>query len=384
MKLQDGMSFSTRDKCAGRRTATSIVGTVLLLLLTPTDAVWGRGKPTASPPPSPDIVYMMLGGRSVNPSTELRGLALSADGLSATDMSLVKGAFNRDPASIAWAPDGSRFAWLQNGSIMAASPGKAPTVLYDPAAGIDRPKADMGGDGLAWGPHCGGGTALVFKSYQPYGVFLIRMDDAGVPSEPEPLLVIQQSGIVQGMALSPKGRYLAVAGEGDAFPDSGVSLVPICGDHTPTLLASASDLVGESGFMDIPSMDWSRQGERLVISMTTSGDPGYPWRDLKVLDLAYSWNGSDESIAFARVWRVDLDPVFGAASSEHSPQWGPGNANDPCQRIAFSQSAGVSDGSDSNGRRLFLLDIGEGGLGGCGINAPLELSSKSPRALDWK
>jgi hypothetical protein len=33
---------------------------------------------------------------------------------------------------------------------------------------------------------------------------------------------------------------------------------------------------------------------------------------------------------------------------------------------------------------MYLLDIAEGGLGGCEIDEPLLIASKYPRALDWK
>lgn len=76
--------------------------------------------------------------------------------------------------------------------------------------------------------------------------------------------------------------------------------------------------------------------------------------------------------------------VLGAASSEHSPQWGPSNLGDACQQIAFSQSAGASDGSTMNGRRLYLLDINASDGGNCDISTPLQIDSKEPRVLDWK
>lgn len=369
---------------------TAITALFSAVLLCSISTVQG-GRPPGGPggpgktPPAPDIVYMVLGGRSVKPSTEIRGETLSIDGRGSTDSSLVKAAFNRDHTSIVWAPDGSRFAWLQDGAIMAASPGKTPSVLYDPTTDSNRPKADMEGDALAWAPDCRGGTALAFKSYQPHGVFFIWFDGDGTAHDPVPLVVMEEFGTVQGMAFSPGGRYLAVAGWGDAFESAGINLVPMCGDdHTPSLLIGASELVGDSGFMEVRSMDWSRHGERIALSITTSDDPDYPWRDLKIIDLSYSRTDTDELISYWRIWRVDLDLVFGSASSEHSPQWGPSDANDVCQRIAFSQSAGVSDGSDSNGRHMYLLDIGQGGLGGCDINEPLLIDSKYPRALDWK
>jgi len=77
------------------------------------------------------------------------------------------------------------------------------------------------------------------------------------------------------------------------------------------------------------------------------------------------------------VWTVNLDKEFSSESSEHSPKWGPSEAGDFGQRIAFSQSSQA-------GRRLYLLDANENGLGNCGINSPLLLNSKVPRALDWK
>lgn len=378
------LSVSTRDTGALRESGALTLVALVLAVVFSTNAAWGKGKPPPpAPAPSPDIVYMVLGGRSVNPNTEIRGETPSADGLSSTDSSLVKAALNRDHTSIAWAPDGNRFAWLQNGTIMVASPGKTPSVLYSTTVGDTKPRANGDGDALAWGWDCRGGSALAFKSYQPYGVFFIWIDGAGVVHDPEPLVVIDNGGL-QGMAFSPSGRHLAVAGEGSPLAGPGINLVPMCGDHTPSLLVGASDLVGTSGFMEIPSIDWSRHGERLAVSMTTSDDRNYPWRDLKIIDLSYNLADTGESASFVGIWKVDLDFLFGSASSEHSPQWGPSNASEVCQRIAFSQSAAVSDGSDSSGRHMYLLDIAAGGLGGCDINEPLLINSKTPRALDWK
>ena len=388
MKHTDLFDAKHRGISGLLRSVVFTFGVLMFALLLPTDTAWGRGKPPPPPPPptpNPDIVYMSLGSRSVRPNVEIRGETPSSEVDGFTDSSLVKAATNRDQSSIAWSPDGSRFAWLENGAIMIASPGKAPSVLYSTTAGDGKPVANGEGDALAWGPDCRGGSALAFKSYQPYGIYFIWIDSFGVAHVPEQLVVIKSNGGLQGMAFSPRGRHLAVAGWGDAFAYSGVNLVPMCGiDHTPTLLVAGTVLVGASGSMNVPSMDWSRWGERLAVSMTTSDDPNYPWRDLKIIDLNYTGTSTSETVSYSNIWIVNLDYMFGAASSEHSPQWGPSVENASCQRIAFSQSAGVSDGSDSNGRHLYLLDIYAGSLGGCAINDPFLLDSKNPRALDWK
>jgi hypothetical protein len=47
-------------------------------------------------------------------------------------------------------------------------------------------------------------------------------------------------------------------------------------------------------------------------------------------------------------------------------------------------AAGASDGSTTTGRNLYLLDVHVSGIGGCPVNTPKLLSSKTPRALDWK
>ena len=105
----------------------------------------------------------------------------------------------------------------------------------------------------------------------------------------------------------------------------------------------------------------------------------FDWRDLKIVYLDYLNEGDVEQVlGHEGIVTINLDGQFTAASSEHSPQWGPSAADAECQRIAFSQS------SDA-GRRLYLLDIGPNGLlASCGIPAPQLLGAKWPRALDWR
>jgi hypothetical protein len=111
--------------------------------------------------------------------------------------------------------------------------------------------------------------------------------------------------------------------------------------------------------------------------VTVGTDPEYPWRDLRVAYLV--WNGS----VFAKdgVEQIMLDPFLGPASSEHSPQWGPAGPDNDCERLAFSQSAGASDGSTMNGRRLYLYDLVTSNSA-C-FDGPREISARDPRAIDW-
>lgn len=136
----------------------------------------------------------------------------------------------------------------------------------------------------------------------------------------------------------------------------------------------------------ILSIDWSRHGDRLAMSVTVGPDRNYPWRDLKIayLNYSYSDDGTEQVLGHNGVSTINLDSLFGAASSEHSPVWGPSNRGDSCQWIAFSQSAGASDGSTMNGRRLYLLNIDAGDGNSCEPGGPMQIDAKEPRAIDWK
>lgn len=264
------------------------------------------------------------------------------------------------------------------------------------------------GDRLAWGPGCSGGSVLVFLGFggpneSPQGIYAIDNPELdGAPFTPRLLHPQPNAG---GFALSPDGGKLAfTAGYG---PTETVSSVPMCSSSpitaTPLLTWDDFDAPEYHTCFDVPedsstpspcpcstypgkfcvdypypavqSIDWSSDGKRLALSVTVGPDPDYPWRDLKIAYLQGStWV----------VRPIDLDPVLGAASSEHSPQWGPNSGGDGCQPMAFSQSAGASDGSDLNGRRLFLLDVpaSAGSTSDCG--SLVEVNARSPRAIDWK
>jgi hypothetical protein len=359
-----------------------ILAAALCCLTGPLDA--NAGKPTkppgpgGSPPTTPDIVYMSKDNRSVTNNAEVRGGTLSANGLSSTDGSLLKSANGREYTSIAWAPDGSRFAWVENGAIMTAVPGKAPTVLYSTTPGDGKPTVAGDYDGLAWGLGCTGGTSLAFTSWQPYGIHFLPIDGSGVHA-PIPLVTFVDYGGAGQLAFSPSGQHLAFVGGGDTLPGDGIHLIPMCTfSRTPFLLVSSSDVSGTGRFASVMSVDWSRHGDRLALSVTTGPDPNYPWRDLKIVELKASSPGGSDAYSYAGIWTVDLDDLFTAESSEHSPQWGPTVPGEACQRIAFSQSSDIAP------RSLYLLDINDGYVGGCQINAPLKLAAKNPRALDWK
>jgi WD40 repeat protein len=319
----------------------------------------------------------------------IRGVALGADGLSATDFSLQSAKAGRVPYSVAWAPDGSRAAWFELGrsmtatptSIMVGSPSGKATAIYTSVPGDGKPAVNTVSDGLAWASDCTdpARSVLVFSSISPDGIFAIRFTN-GQPGAPVQLFSLN---VGDGMwffpaafAFSPTGRHLAYAGSGTTS-DYGVWLLDMCTPgQPPQMLLSADELDG-TDTVPVRSIDWSRHGERLALSVTVGAEP-YPWRDLKIADLSYAFDGATEAVSGIRVWRVDLDGVFGTASSEHAPQWGPAAAGAACERIAFSQSSDIAP------RRLYLLDIKTSATETCGLGTLRQLSAKYPRALDWR
>jgi WD40 repeat protein len=327
----------------------------------------------------------------------MRGTVLATDGLSGADISLAKSKAGRQANAIAWSPDGTKAAWFEMGlgmvstpvSIMVGTPGGRGSAIYSSTPDVT-PHISQGSDGLAWGPDCSDPTQsiLAFAAEAPIGlsrIYGIRFKD-GKAQPPELLAEWTLSGdgwiSTWGYAFSPQGQYLAFAGRGD---DStfGVWLLSMCGtSRVQTRLLSPAEIGGYStlGGPSVWSMDWSPNGDRLALSVTTSPDRYYTWRDLKVVYLDYQFAGGVERVlGHSEALLVDLpDLIYPAASSEHSPQWGPSASGATCQRMAFSQS------SDA-GRALFLLDVGTGGRpAGCPIEQPIALPSNSPRAIDWK
>jgi len=359
------------------RTAIALAATAGLGLVFTAQLAEARGKTPPSPPANPDMVYMSLG--STGTATEIRGATFSLDGRSVTDVSLFQASRNRDHTSVTWSPDGTRFAWIEGGTIRTASPGQKATVIYNPTNGINLPTVVAQPDSLAWGRGCDSTSSqLVFAGDKPWGVYSITITN-GIPGSPVELVDFTNNGAGWAFAFSPTGRHLAIVASG--VLSYGIWLVPMCtADHTPYRVVAGADLGGSIGSFSPASMDWSRHGDRLALSVVTGPDRNYPWVDLKIVRLNYSNTGGELVYSNAGVWTVNLDGLFTAASSEHSPQWGPSEPGANCQRIAFSQS------SDS-GRNLYLLDIGSGPLDdSCDIkaSAPLAISARNPRALDWK
>ena len=412
MKQFSETSVSTRDAITLRRSASFTIGALLLVLVLPTDAASGKGKPPPpTPPPSPDIVYTSYATNAPS-SPAIRGVTLASDGLSGTDAQLAKAKANRDSGSIVWSPDGTRYAWVegawqQTRSIMVAAPGQAPTVVYSAAYGSTDPYPSDGADVLDWGVSCAGTSVLVFSANglppSPAGIWAIYDPElTGAGQIPQVLSNIENAS---GLALSPTGQHLAFR---YWSTNERVLMLPMCSiDKTPVVLVEKAAIgAADDPCIDpsqprspsntcnpdsaIVSIDWSRHGDRLALSVVVGPDPNYPWRDLKLayLDYALSAGGVETVAARASnpVFTVNLDndSRFGAASSEHSPRWGPSELGAVCQRIAFSQSAGASDGSTTTGRNLYLLDVNANGIGSCQVNTPRLLSSKTPRALDWK
>ena len=357
-------------------------------LATDAAAVEARG---GRPVPAPDIMYMSAKGATEALSqAAVRGITLAEDGLSGDDISVQKSRAGREGQNIAWSPDGERLAWVEIGlrmrstphSIMVATPGRKAAAVHTSVPGDGHPQISGSVDSLAWGPDCTDPSVsvLVFSTYDPYAIFGIRFV-AGQPGQPEKLAEFEaRDGMIEprALAFSPTGQHLAFAGWSDAST-YGVMMLPMCTpDHTPFMVVPGSEFGGTGG-SPIRSMDWSRHGDRLALSVTTSPDLAYPWRDLEIVQLSYLYSGGTEQVAgYAGVWAIDMTAKFTAASSEHSPQWGPASEGSPCQRLAFSQS------SEATPRSLYLLDINDGHVGGCEIDAPLKLSAEHPHALDWK
>jgi WD40 repeat protein len=319
-------------------------------------------------------------------TVEVRGVTLSfqsGGAVTATDSSMLSNATGRSVSNIAWSPDGKRFAWIENGAILTAVPGGRPAVLYPTKTGDPKPLDSS--DTLAWGPDCcgGGDSVLAFLSELPsFAVQALTIKGSVVDHRAvlfrlkthcdSPNVCTMSTG--SAFAFSPKGQLLAFFGlSDDLLP--GVWAIPMgVTPHTPSPVLFASDIGGTDRINSVMSMDWSPSGARLALSVITGTDPNYPWRDLKIVDLTYGYDGVAETVSSGAV-RPNTNPgsSFGAASSEHSPQWDP-KPGDACQRLAFSQS------SDS-GRKLYLVDLVDGN----GCNTALRpMSAKNPRALDWR
>ncbi|MFO1395120.1 MAG: hypothetical protein U1F09_15295 [Steroidobacteraceae bacterium] len=319
-------------------------------------------------------------------SAEVRGVTLSfqsSGAITSADSSLISNATGRSYSSVAWSPDGKRFAWIQDGAIMTAAPGTKPVKLYPKSVGDPQPLANP--DTLAWGPDCcsGGDSVLVFLSGPPsFGVQALTIKDGGVDSR-QVLFELKahcDSSSVCTMstgtafAFSPKGNLVAFFGYSDDL-SPGVWAIPMdATPHTPSMIVTA----GAIGMTADPviSMDWSTNGKRLALSIITGPDPEtYDWRDLKIIDLNYSYVGAAETVSLAGVRTGSPgSSYFGDASSEHSPQWDPSESGDACERLAFSQ------GSDA-GRKMYLIDLVS--KSGC-YTDPRLISAKNPRALDWR
>ncbi len=357
----------------------------------------GPGKPGGSKtPPNPDIVYMSVGSMSLA-GPAIRGVTLATDPAASTDAGLLKASSRREWGNIAWSPDGNRFAWIENGAILTATPGGRATLLYPTETSDPRP--EDGSDALAWGPGCPatGESVIAFRSTSPANsIQVLTIGTDGVSDrrilvefkthcfEDTDGLTCTTSG-ASALAFSPQGQLLAFYGFSDDL-SPGIWAVPVCGDGgAPAMLLDESTIGSTAPGRSVLSMDWSRNGGRLALSVTVGTDPGYPWRDIKIAYLDYLFDNYQETVNFDQLRTIDLDGVFGSASSEHSPQWGPASGGAGCQRMAFSQSAGASDGSDMNGRRLFLLDVPDAENSvTCSLGVPLEIGARNPRAIDWK
>lgn len=144
--------------------------------------------------------------------------------------------------------------------------------------------------------------------------------------------------------------------------------------HTPSMIVGAAALGGTDHINSVMSMDWSPDGAHLALSLITGPEPDvFDWRDLKIVDLEYSWNGTVETASLDGVRGANPGSPFGDASSEHSPQWDPDPTN-PCQRLAFSQSSDL-------GRAMYVVDLVSDST--CNTT-PRLIKARNPRALAWR
>ena len=305
------------------------LGCALLTLACGAEIALGRGgKPQPTPPPNPDIVYMSSSSRAPdNPAIRGVSVSITGDTIKSTDTQLLKGLADRDRGSIAWSPDGLRYAWIEGpygstAKIMWAAPGQAPSVLYAPT-GASEPYVLRGSDVLAWSNACsGGGSVLVFArdakwdtSVDPAvqtelpAIMAIDIEAASgsgsLPSFSTPR-EIKVGTYPTGFAFSPRGQYLVFSsGHGE---NEAVSMESMCSSpQTSATLLTWNDLSAAKYPYDcsdnagsicpcngnpakvcytypshaVQSIDWSGDGKRLALSVITGPDENYPWRDLR-------------------------------------------------------------------------------------------------------
>ena len=353
-----------------------------------TNAAGPRGGGGGKPAPNPDIAYMSDDNTTDALSqAAVRGIETATG----SDVSLMRSKAGRLYQAIAWSPDGKLMAWFEMGlgmvstpvSIMVGAPKGKASAVYTAAPGDGKTQISTGFDGLAWGTvRCGSSvdSVLVFAGMNPDGIYGIRFVNGSPAGDPTMLMEWQSpptntAGVPPGtFAFSPLGQYLVFGGSGydSSSYKYGLWYINMCTGlpATPALLQSNIGGTWAEG-APIRSIDWSRGGGWLALSVTTGTD--LPWRDLKIADVAYSASDGTEPVEVvstgSKVCTVNLDSDFTTASSEHFPQWAPDDAS-----IAFSQS------SDA-GRAMYLMGID---TNDCSHGNPTPIGSKWPRALDWK
>jgi WD40 repeat protein len=366
------------------------VAAVASVLLCADLAVAGKpGGGGSAPPPNPVIVYTSSDNSGVTGLAAIRGVTLGSDGVTATDTGLVNAANNRVIRAIAWSPDGSRFAWVDDDGVnqffRAAALDGSSSILYDTSSDPGTTQVNADSDGFAWGPNCERtDSVLAFMGGNPYAVRLIRASaGAGQP----PLQITPTLGttnIVEGaraFAFSPTGQHLAFFGS-IAGVGYGVMVMPMCSSsYDPRLLVPESALRDSPNIaVGVVSMDWSPDGKRLAVSYYRHDDLD-PWHDVKIIDLASNYSNSkgvEDVTGYGAITTMPGTAGFGFESSEHSPTWGPAPGTSNCQRLAFARST-------KRGRYIYLVDIPTAaGITCQQLPLPQQIASKGARAIDWK
>ena len=337
------------------------------------------------PPPAADVAYMSpsyKGTFSTPDKASVRGMAIDAAGTATGDGELWKSA-TRTSASIAWDPTGTWLAWFQESSdrgtpsIAVGTPGSAPVTAYVFVPAVLWTTTIS--DALAWGRGCDGNPVLYFMGNK--GPWLAAptlwvLDPFATDPQPQELYATTRA--VSGLAVSPLGSFVALGDYSAAFGGgAGILALPLTcvpGTALPVAAGPAQPLFALRYDEDLgwaTSMDWSRDGRRLAISMgrqvlITGGSLLYD-PELWVAELNYLADSGSEQVTFGFLRHFPSGSML-------FPSWAPTTDPAACDRLAFTAAGSVH-----------LMDLPRPGFASsdCAIPSPTNVGGKSI-ALDWK